>query len=205
MIRRPPRWLLACAGAAIAAAGFAVLPRVPSDGADEPVYALYYRFDIPLTAPVITLTDAGTRRNYAGTLGGTLGGLPLTSGPYTYGTGASARAGGGTFTLVTKAGAVKDGQILMTRDGKQTTLLFLGSYLGARLSFSLVGNGDQIGGTGVVTTGLAETSFQAHEQYVAAVHQATASLPPAARNEIVGGADQNLRLVREYQQKNPTH
>jgi len=134
-------------------------------------------------------------------LRGTLGGIPLTEGRYTYANGASTRAGGGTFTITTKAGGVKDGHILMTSDGKHTTLLFFGLYLGARVSFSIAGAGDQIGGTGVNATGLAETNFRSHEQYVTAIREATTALPPAARDQLVGQADQNPRLVRDYQHR----
>ncbi|HKV45456.1 MAG TPA: hypothetical protein VJT32_12425 [bacterium] len=203
MVRYPPRWLCAWAGALAVTVALAGEPLAPSLAADEPVYMLYYRLELPLATPTLTLTDNGTKRTFAGTFRGVLGGLPLTSGTYSYGNGASERAGGGTFTLATRAGSVNAGEILMTNDGKQTTLLFFGTYLGARLSFSVVGSGSQIGGTGVVSTGLAETSFQSDEEYLTAVRQAAATLPPDARAEVVGEANQNLRLVREYRLKNP--
>ena len=164
-------------------------------------YVLYYSFDLPLSIPGLTLTDQGTKHSYVGTLRGTLGGLALTEGSYTYANGISQRAGGGTFTMATKAGHIQAGQILMTSDGKQTTLLFFGTYLGTRLSFALTASGEQFGGAGVVATGLAETTFQSHEQYVAAVREATAGLSQAARDELVTAADRNPRLVRTYQQK----
>jgi hypothetical protein len=167
----------------------------------QPEYALFYNFEVPLSVPGIALSDDGTKQTFNGTLRGTLGGIPLTQGRYTYANGASKLAGGGTFAMITKAGTVKDGQILMTSDGKQTTLLFFGLYLGARVSFSITGSGEQIGGTGVSATGLAETNFRSHEQYVTAIREATTALPPAVRDQLVGQADQNPRLVRDYQQR----
>jgi len=203
VLRCPPRWQWVCAGALALAMVLAGVPRSPSSAQDESVYTLYYRFEIPLATPAFTLTDNGTKRSFAGTLRGVLGGLPLTGATFAYGNGASERAGGGTFTLATRAGSVNAGEILMTNDGKQTTLLFFGTYLGSRLSFSVVGSGSQIGGTGVVSAGLAETSFRSDDEYVSAVRQAVAPLPPDTRAEILGEANQNLRLVREYRLKNP--
>lgn len=194
------RWLLA-AVAVVGAGILAVAPVRLDRASGQPEYTLYYSFEVPLSIPGIALSDDGTKQTYNGTLRGTLGGIPVTEAKYTYASGASKRAGGGMFAITTKAGSVKDGQILMTSDGKQTTLLFFGIYLGARLSFSLTGSGEQIGGTGVRVSGLAETNFRSHEQYAAAIRDAIAALPPAARDQLVGQADQNPRLVREYQQR----
>lgn len=180
-----------------------ITPVWPDGAAAQPEYPLHYSFDVPLVIAGITLSDDGTKKNFNGSLRGILGGVPVTEAKYTYANGVSARAGGGTFSLTTKAGSFKDGQILMTSDGKQTTLLFFGIYLGARVSFSVTGPIDQIGGSSVTATGLAETNFRSHEQYVAAVRDATATLSPAARDQVAAQADQNLRLVREYQQHAP--
>src|SRR5262249_37499744 len=164
-------------------------------------YMLYYSLDVPPLNTGITLTDEGEKRSYNGTLRGVLGGLPVTESKYSYTAGSSAKAGGGTFSMTTKAGPVKDGRLLMTSDGKQTTLLFLGQYLGASLSFSLTGATRQMGGGATNASGLAETNFRSHEQYVTAVRTAAAALPPAEREQIVAQADQNLRLVRDYQHR----
>jgi hypothetical protein len=167
-------------------------------------YALYYSFDVPPLNTGITLTDEGEKRSYNGTLRGMLGGLPLTEAKYTYASGASPKAGGGTYSLTTKAGPVKDGRVLMTSDGNQTTLLFVGQYLGASLSFSLTGLSAQLGGGATRASGLAETNFRSHEQYVTAVRNAATALPAAEREQIAAQADQNLRLVRDYQQHAPS-
>ncbi len=185
-------------GAVVLAVGSARSDRA-SGQSDE--YSLYYSFEIPPATPAITLTDDGAKHSYNGTLRGVLGGLSVADAKYTYGTGASAKAGGGTFSMTTKAGPVKDGQILMTSDGKQTTLLFVGRYLGANVSFSLSGPVVQLGGGATSAFGLAETNFRSHEQYVAAVRNGAAALPAAEREQIVAQADQNLRLVRDYQQR----
>jgi len=189
--------------AATAAGLLTIAPVWPDRAAGQPEYALYYSFDIPLSIGGITLSDEGTKKTFNGSLRGTFGGVQVTDAKYSYANGASLRAGGGTFSMTTNAGSIKDGQILMTTDGKQTTLLFFGMYLGARVSFVIVGPGDQVGGTGVTARGLAETNFRSHEHYVAAVRDATATLAPAARDQVVTQADQNIRLVREYQQRAP--
>ena len=167
-------------------------------------YSLYYSFDVPLSTPTITVTDDGAKHAYSGTLRGMLGGLPVTDAKYAYATGASPKAGGGTFSMTTKVGPVKDGRVLMTSEGNQTTLLFVGRYLGASLSFSLTVAGAQPGGGATSASGLAETNFRSHEQYVTAVRTAAAALPPTEREQIVAQADQNLRLVRDYQQRPPS-
>jgi len=204
-MRHLTRWRPAVAGLLTAAWLSVGMAHQMPTAFGQAEYVLYYSLDLPLSIPGLTLTDQGTRRTYVGALRGSLGGLPLTEGSYTYANGASQRAGGGTFTMATKAGPIRAGQILMTSDGKQTTLLFFGTYLGARLSFALTGSGDQFGGAGVVATGLAETTFQSHEQYVAAIREATAGLPQAARDELLTAADRNPRLVRDYQQKSSSH
>ncbi len=173
-------------------------------GAALPSYPLYHSFQIPLALPAITLQDDGARTLYTGTLRGTLGGLPLLSASFTYGPGASKSAGGGTFSLATAAGEVRNGQILMTVDGERTTLLFFSIYLGTRLEFTLTSDRPQIGGSGVAATGLARTGFSSHEAYMAAVLRAADSLPPSTRDEILAQADTNLRLVSGYEQKAPS-
>lgn len=185
----------------MAAIGVLVALAPPPQAAGQPDYFLYYRLDVPAALVGVGLSDAGTKRTYNGSLRGTLGGIPVTDAQYTYANGVSARAGGGTFSLTTKAGPVRNGQVLMTTDGTQTTLLFIGTYLGTHLSFSIVGAGEQIGGTGVTKEGLAETSFPSHDRYIAAVQEATAALPQTTRDQIVAQADPNPRLVREYQQR----
>lgn len=190
--------------AAAAAGGLLIVPPAGLDrAAGQPEYALYYRFEVPLAIGGITLSEGGTKKTFNGTLRGSLGGIQIAEARYSYGNGASQRAGGGTFSMTTKGGAFKEGEILMTSDGRQTTLFFFGLYLGAHVSFSITGPEDQIGGSGVVATGLAETNFRSHEQYVAAVRDATAALPPAERDQIAAQADQNVRMVREYQQRAP--
>jgi hypothetical protein len=166
-------------------------------------YTLYYSLDVPPVITGIALTDEGEKRSYNGTLRGTLGGLPVAESKYSFTTGASPKAGGGTFSMATKAGSVKDGRVLMTSDGKQTMLLFVGQYLGASLSFSLTGASTQLGGGATNASGLAETNFRSHEEYVTAVRNAAAALAPAEREQVVAQADQNLRLVRDYQHRSP--
>ena len=209
------RWLLALAMTSVVGSAVAVASRV---AAQEEEYPLFFRFEVPpaipgLTVvrdqpmpdiPVIPQASGTTKRTLNGTLRGTLGGLPIIEAAYTYTTGASDKAGSGAFSLSTKAGAVQNGRVLMTTDGKQTTLLFLGNYLGTHLSFSLVGDSTQFGGTNVVMTGLAETDFPSHERYEAAIREATAALPAADQQRILAQADQNPRLVRDYQQHPPT-
>ena len=188
--------------AAIIAAGVLVAAPHGLDRASaQPEYALYYSFDVPLSILGLALSDDGTKRTYNGTFRGTLGGISITEARYTYANGASERAGGGTFTMTTKAGAVSNGHILMTSDGKQTTLLFFGTYLGTRLSFSLAGPGEQFGGSGVTNIGLAETTFPSHAHYIQAIREAATALPPTARDQLLAQAEQNPRLVREYQQR----
>lgn len=166
-----------------------------------PSYTLYYAFQIPLALPGLSLQDGGARTTYGGTLRGTLGGLTLRSATFTYGPGASKGAGGGTFSLTTGAGDVRDGQILMTSDEERTTLLFFGIYLGSRLEFTLTSDRQQIGGSGVTAAGLARTGFAAHEAYMAAVRKGVEALPSPAREDIIAQADTNLRLVGEYEQR----
>jgi hypothetical protein len=172
-------------------------------GQSESEYALYYSFEVPLAIGGIAVSDGGTKKTFNGTLRGTFGGIQIAESRYTYANGASQRAGGGTFSMTTRGGSFKNGQILMTTDGKQTTLLFFGLYLGAHVSFTITGPQDQIGGSGVVTTGLAETNFRSHDQYVAAVRDATAALPPTERDQITAQADRNAQMVRDYQQRAP--
>jgi uncharacterized membrane protein YedE/YeeE len=216
---RPLRVFAIGAAAAITAAGLLALlqSRAPQAAAQEEEYALFYRFEVPPAIPGLSVVqeqqpvfpgvsapEGKSKRTLNGTLQGAIGGMPISDASYSYASGASDRAGGGTFSMATRAGPVKNGRILMTSDGKQTTLLFLGIYLGRRLSFSLVGDNGLFGGTGVVMSGLAETDFQSHEQYVAAIRQAITMLPAADQQQIVAQADQNPRLVREYQQHPPT-
>ena len=208
------RWLLALAMTAVVGNAVAVASRV---GAQEEEYPLFFRFEVPpaipgltiiqdqptLDLPIVQESKGTTKRTMNGTLRGTLGGLAIVQAAYTYITGVGNHTGSGTFTLSTKAGAVETGRILMTSDGKKTTLLFLGTYLGTHLSFSLVGDAPQFGGTDVVMSGLAETDFSSHERYAAAIRAAVATLPSPAQQEIMAQADQNPRLVRDYQQHPP--
>jgi len=165
-----------------------------------PSYPLYYSLEIP---PVLTGYEMDENQNkrviYTSVLRGTLGGLPVEAAAFTMRPGASANAGGGEFSLKTAAGAVKNGFILMTADGRQTTMLFLGTYLGARLQFRIAGPATNFGSAAMAAKGLADTSFAAHSEYLAAVTQAVANLPPAARAVAITQADGNLRLVTAYQ------
>lgn len=183
----------------------AVLLRSAPAASALPSYLLYYSFEVPLALPGLTLTDNGVQKSYTGTLRGSLGGLPLRSASYTYATGASASVGGGTFSLATAAGEIRNGNILMTTDGTHTTLLFFGVYLGTHIEFRITGDGPQIGGIGVTATGLARTGFASHDQYMSAVQAAVATLPPDARAQILSQADTNPALVRAYQAKDSTH
>jgi hypothetical protein len=178
-------------------------PPPQASGQDE--YALYYRFDVPSAIVGLRLSDSGTKRTYTGSLRGTLGGLPVTDARYTYTEGASTRLGTGPFSMTTKAGPVRDGRVLMTNEGTQTTLLFFGTYLGAQLSFTLSGTGEQVGGSGVTADGLADTGFPSHDRYITAVQEATAALPKATREQVASQADLNVKLVREYQQRPAPH
>lgn len=166
-----------------------------------PSYPLFYTFQIPLATPGVTFGDEGARTTYTGTLRGSLGGLPVRSASFTYGPGASTQVGGGTFSLVTAAGAVRDGRILMSTDGARTTLLFFGVYLGTRLEFSLTSDEPQVGGAGATATGLARTGFASHDEYMAAVRAAVASLSAETRAGVIAWADANPRLVSEYQHR----
>jgi hypothetical protein len=190
-------WLWIVLGVAV------VWPLVPSAFAALPSYPLYYSFDIPHVMPGYVLGPNGTQTTYNGTLRGTLGGLSLRSASFTYGNGSSQGAGGGAFTLATDVGEVRNGHILMTTDGKRTTLLFFGIYLGTRLEFSLSSDSPQIGGTGVSAAGLARTGFASHDEYMAAVQKGAEALPAASRDQAVAQAETNPRLVSGYQQKLP--
>jgi hypothetical protein len=168
---------------------------------DEEGYHLFFHLDVPPALVGVTLSDDGSKNTYNGILRGTLGGVAITDARYTYTNGASQFVGGGTFTMITMAGPVEAGRILMTGDAKSITLTFFGTYLGARVSFSLVGPSEQVGGTSVDATGLADTTFRSHEQYIAAVRQTASGLSETVRAQVVAQADQNPRLVREYQQR----
>ena len=214
MRRKTLPWLLALAMTSAVVSSVAVGSRV---AAQEEEYALFFRFEVPpaipgltiiqdqptLDLPIVQESKGTTKRTMNGTLRGTLGGLAIVQAAYTYITGVGNHAGSGTFTLSTKAGAVDNGRILMTSEGQKTTLLFLGTYLGTHLSFSLVGDSAQFGGNNVVMTGLAETNFSSHERYAAAIREAIATLPGPVQQEVVAQADQNPRLVRDYQQHPP--
>ena len=180
----------------------AVLWLAPAAGVvgAAPSYPLYYVLEIP---PVLTGYEMDDQQNkrviYTSLLRGTLGGLPVETATVILRPGASANVGGGEFSLKTAAGTVKNGLILMTNDGRRITLLFLGAYLGARLEFRLSAPASDFGGVTVSTKGLADTSFAAHSEYLAAVTQAVANLPPAPRAQAITQADGNLRLVAAYQ------
>jgi hypothetical protein len=166
-------------------------------------YFLYYSLDIPLATTTTVLDDSGFQQVYTGTFRGTLGGLPVTSSALQYRPGPTKVLGGGTFSLTTPAGTVRDGHILMSTDGPRTTLLFFGVYLGTHLEFSATSDREQVGGAGTSAAGLARTGFVSHDEYRDAILKATASVAPAARDQILVGADTNLQLVTEYQQKTP--
>jgi hypothetical protein len=194
---RTPRRAAAVALCLALALGVVISPRAVRAA---PLYPLYYSLEIP---PVLTGYQTDDQQNkhllYTSLIRGTLGGLAIESASMTLHPGASAGAGGGDFSLKTAAGVVKNGLILMTTDRRQTTLLFSGMYLGARLEFRMVGPTEGFGSATIATKGLAETSFVAHSEYVAAVTQAVASLAPAIRAETITQADGNLRLVSAYQ------
>ena len=164
------------------------------------LYPLYYSLEIP---PVLTGYEMDDQKNkhllYTSLLRGTLGGLAIESSTVTLHPGASAGAGGGEFSLRTAAGPVKNGLVLLTTDRRRTTLLFSGLYLGARLDFRMVAPTENFGSATIATKGLAETSFVAHSEYVAAVTLAVAGLGPAARAQAITAADGNPRLVTAYQ------
>jgi hypothetical protein len=201
---RSPVLLAAAVAAFLCLAAAPAAPAAPAaSGApapDEDGYRLYYRLDVPPALIGLALSDQGSKNTYSGILRGTLGGVVITDAHYIYSNGASKFAGGGTFTMTTMAGPVQQGRILMTGDGKTTTLVFFGIYLGARVSFSIVGPDEQLGGSAVTATGLADTTFRSHEEYMAAVRQA-AGLSDAVRSQVVAQADQNPRLVREYRER----
>lgn len=188
--------------AAVSLGVAAVLCLAPAIGVVRaaPSYPLFYVVDIP---PVLTGYEMDDQQNkhviYTSLLRGTLGGLPIETATVTLRPGASANAGGGEFSLKTAAGTVKNGLILMTNDGRHISLLFLGTYLGARLQFRVSAAAADFGGVTVATKGLADTSFAAHSEYLAAVTQAVANLAPAPRAQAVTQADRNLRLVAAYQ------
>lgn len=165
------------------------------------LYPLYYVLEIPplLTGYEID-QDQNKRLVYTSLLRGTLGGLPVESATLTLHPGASAGAGGGQFSLRTAAGPVKDGLILLTTDPKLTTLVFLGTYLGARLQFKMVAPTATFGNGTISTKGLADTSFVADSEYVAAVTLGVAGLAPAPRAQAITAAESNLRLVSAFQQ-----
>lgn len=196
--RRPLTWRRTAAAAALCITAALILaPR----GVDAAIsYLLYYAIEIP---PVLTGYEMDDQQNrrvvYTSVLRGTLGGLAVDSGTLALHPGASAAAGGGQFTLRTAAGSVKDGLILLTTDRKQTTLVFLGTYLGARLQFKMMGPTENFGTATISGKGLADTSFVAHSEYVAAITLGVAGLAPAARAQAITAAESNLRLVTAYQ------
>lgn len=165
-----------------------------------PLYPLYYAIDMP---PVLTGYELDDRQEkhliYTSLLRGTLGGLPIEAGTVTLRPGASAGVGGGEFSLKTAAGMIKGGLILMTSDGRQMTLVFSGAYLGERLQFRMTGPAKDFGTATVASKGLADTTFVAHSEYLAAVTRAVASLTPAVQAQTIAAADSNLRLVTAYQ------
>jgi len=162
-------------------------------------YSLFFNFNLPLTLPSVAMSDEGARASYTGTMRGALGGLPLQAATYTYGADVKKSVGGGNFTMSTAAGEVRDGEILVSSDGPATTLLFFGLYLGTRLEFAIHSDRPQVGGMGVTVSGLANTGFTNHDEYMAAIRTAVASLSADTRQTVIAQADINLRLVNEYQ------
>jgi hypothetical protein len=200
------RWAVRRSGVAaglIAVVGLlglaATAVRVPRADAALPSYVLFFKFDLPLTLPAVVMTDEGAHSSYTGTMRGTLGGLPVQAATYTYGTDVKIPIGGGTFILTTAAGEVRDGEMLVSSDGQATTLLFFGVYLGTRLEFSIHSDRPQAGGMGVTVSGLARTGFANHDEYMAAIRKAVASLPEGDRQKVLAQADINPRLVNDYQ------
>ncbi len=184
----------------LAAAGATVPP--PPLGAAPAPYQLYFSFELPRTLEGMVMDKNGpTRKTYSGQFRGTFGGLPLREGNYTYAEGASAGAGGGACSLATAAGAIRRGEILMTTDGKRTTLICVGTYLGTHIEFTINTEGIPIGGVGVTASGLALTGFHSHEAYMTAVRAAAAPLPPETRSQVIAQADTNPRLVSAYEQR----
>ncbi len=199
--RRAVPWVIA--GFAFLA-GLAGAPAsVPAALAAAPApYQLYYSFELPRALEGLVMDENGnTRKSYSGIFRGVLGGLPLREGTYTFAGGAVASAGGGACTLATAAGAMRRGEILMTTDGKQTTLVCVGAYLGTHIEFTITADGVPIGGAGVTASGLALTGFHSHDEYMTAVRAAAASLPPDTRSQVIAQADANPRLVSAYEQR----
>lgn len=177
------------------------LPPAPLGAAPAP-YQLYYSFDLPRALEGMVLDGSGnTQKSYSGMLRGTLGGLPLREGTYSYAAGFSSGAGGGTCVLATAAGSLRNGQILMTTDGKRTTLICVGEYLGTHIELTINAEGVPIGGLGVRAAGLALTGFHSHEEYMAAVRAGVASLSPDARAQAIAQADTNPRLVSAFERQ----
>ena len=204
-LRRGPvrRGSAGSAALSLCIAALIVLPLAQSPLGAAPSYLsylLYYGLEIP---PLLTGYEMDEQQNrhpiYTGLLRGTLGGLPVQRSAFTLRPGASAGAGGGEFSLQTAAGAVKNGLILMTTDGRQISLWFSGIYLGTRLQFRLATQAKDFGTATVGARGLAETNFTAHAEYLAAVTQAVANLAPAARAEAITQADRNPGLVAAYE------
>jgi hypothetical protein len=158
--------------------------------------------------PALTGFEMDDKQNhytvYTALLRGTLGGLPVEKATIMLRPGASSGAAGGNFTLQTTAGAVANGLVLMTTDKQLTALWLSGIYLGARLAFRVSGPAKDFGVAAYAGKGLADTSFADNNAYLAAVAQAVANLPPAARAQAVAGADRNLGLVGAYQQETGT-
>jgi hypothetical protein len=186
-------------------AAVTALPGPNSAQASDPTYPLYYALDMP---PVLTGFELNQVQEkhilYSGTLRGSLGGLPVEKAAITLRPGASPGAGGGDFSLQTPAGEIKNGLVLMTTDKKQTSLLFSGVYLGARVAFRVSGPATDVASTAYSGKGLADSTFADHTTYLAAVSQGVAKLPAAARAQTLADADRNLSLVSTYRQETGT-
>jgi hypothetical protein len=176
-------------------------------------YLLYYAVQIPPLLKGYSSTDCtGDQAQipgalcqsqehaiYTGELNGTLGGLPIQRATLTFRPGASSDAGGGEFALQTAAGAIEKGIFLMTTDGRQTTLVFFGTYLGARIQFHLSGAAKDFPLGTLDAKGVAQTNFSGHTDYIAAVTKGVANLPQAAKAQVIGQANGNPVLVSAYQ------
>jgi hypothetical protein len=200
------RWIGAGTAVALSLGTALVLLFAPATvQAGAPPYPLYYSLDMP---PVLKGFEMDDKQNqytvYTGLLRGALGGLPVEKATIMLRPGASDGAGGGTFTLQTTAGAVANGLVLMTTDKQLTSFWFSGIYLGARIGFRVSGPAKDFSSAAYGGKGLADTSFADNNAYLAAVTQAVANLPPAARAEALAGADRNLGLVGAYQQETGT-
>jgi hypothetical protein len=206
-VTRSLRWNRVAAAAALAAT-LALVPAAHPVRAQSS-YLLYYTLAIPPllmgyesscpTDQPDAICAPQDRRIYTGTLSGSIGGLQIQRATVTYRPGASRSAGGGEFALQTAAGTIDKGLILMTSDGRQVTLLFFGTYLGARIQFRVVSPAADFPTGTVDAKGVADTSFAGHSDYIEAVTKSVANLAPAVKTAVIEQANSNPALVASYQ------